>query len=140
MFEFHGWATIVVDDTDDADLSVLGAREAVAVEQLRAAIRDADDSFSHFDLRQCGNGLIVLNAHGLRNHRYEPVIVLFRWVAENLPFAYGLLHVHDDEDQRDRGSDHSNCFRVWRIARGSFDEMTDTFLSPCIPTIEPPWE
>ncbi|MGE0608625.1 MAG: Imm7 family immunity protein [Pirellulales bacterium] len=140
MFEFHGWATIEVDDTDDPDLSVIRARKEKAVEQLQIALTVADDDFSWFELRTAGNGLTVLSAQGLRNHRYEPVIDLFRWVARNLPFAYGLLYVRDDEDRGDRGSDNSNCFRVWRIARGMFEEMTDPFLSPCIPTVEPPWE
>lgn len=81
----------------------------------------------------------MLLAHGLRNHRYEPVIDLFRWVAVELPFSYGLLYVHDDEDTH-RGADHVNEFQVWRLARGEFEELADPFLSPYIPTVEPHWE
>src|SRR5262249_7181410 len=120
------------------DTSVVHTREDAAIARLQAAIRAADDAFSLFDLRRTSNGLVVLLAHGLRNHRYEPVIELFRWVAAQLPFAYGLLYVHDDEDTC-RGADHGREFRVWRLARGEFGELADPLLSPYIPTVEPPW-
>jgi hypothetical protein len=133
VFEFHGWATIRVPDPD-IDPPRRWALEAVAVEQLREAIARANDQFSLFDVRQTGNELIVLYAHGLRNHRYRPVIELFRWVAAELPDSYGLLYVHDDEVEG-----QANEFRVWRLARGRFEELADPFLSPYIPTVEPPW-
>jgi len=139
MFEFHGWATIRMHDSDDPDMSVIREREEAAISRLRNVIRDVDDQFSFFDLRRTSNELLVLLAHGLRNHRYEPAINLFRVVASELPFAYGLLYVHDDEDSR-RGADRTNEFRVWRLARGEFKELADPFLSPYIPTVEPPWE
>src|SRR5262245_50638294 len=103
-------------------MSVIHAREEAAIVRLREAMRAADDEFSLFDLRRTSNELIVLFAHGLRNHRYEPVIALFRWVAAELPDSYGLLYVHDDE-VHDRGPDHENSFRVWRLARGRFEEL-----------------
>ena len=139
MFEFHGWATIRVSDLDDPDLSVCQFRQEEAINRLEMAMREADDEFSLFDLKRTSNNLIVLIAHGLRNHRYEPVIELFRWVATELPYSFGLLYVHDDEDTK-RGADLENEFRVWRLARGQFSEFSDTFLSPYIPTVEPPWE
>jgi len=133
VFEFHGWATIRIDDRDDPDMDVIRSREDAAMARLRAAIREADDEFSLFDLRLTGNGLIVLLAHGLRNHRYSAVIDLFRWVAAELPDSYGLLYVRDDEAD---GQD--NEFRAWRLARGRVEEGADPFLSPCIPTLEFP--
>ncbi len=139
MFEFHGWLAIRVDDHDDPDMSVIHGREEEAVARLREAMRKADDEVSLFDLRSTSNGLIVLLVHGLRNHRYEPVIDLFRWVSSDLPLSYGLLYVQDDEDPR-RDGEHVNEFRVWRLARGEFGESADPFLSPYIPTVEPPWE
>jgi hypothetical protein len=139
LFEFHGWATIRVNDRDDADISVIHDREEQAIARLREAMQKADDGFSLFDVRRTSNGLIVLLAHGLRNHRYEVVIDLFRWLADNLPDSYGLLYVHEDEDH-DRDANHENEFRVWRLARGELSELGDPFLSPCIPTLEPPWE
>lgn len=139
MFEFHGWATVRVDDHDDPDSGVIRGREEEAIVRLRAAIHKASDEFSFFELRRTSNEIIVLMAHGLRNHRYEPVIDLFKWLAAELPYSYGLLYVHDDEDHA-RGDDHANEFRAWRIARGQCEELNDPFLSPYIPTVEPPWE
>ncbi len=145
MFEFHGWATIKVDDRDDPDPEVMTRREDAAMVRLGNAMREADDEFSVFDLRRTSNGLSVLLAQGLRNHRYQPVIDLFRWVATELPFSYGLLYVHDDEDGlweitdeqiARHGNNYDNEFRVWRLARGEFEELADPFLSPYIPTVE----
>lgn len=132
MFEFHGWARIRVPDPD-IDPIRRRELEAVAVARLREAIARADDQFSLFDVRQTGNELIVLYAHSLRNRRFRPVIELFRWVAAELPDSYGLLYAHDDEAE---GQD--NEFRVWRLARGRFEERADPFLSPHTPTVEPP--
>jgi len=138
VFEFHGWATLRVDERDDPDLEGLRARQDVALGRLRHAIQQADDTFSFFDVRRTSNSLLVLLAHGLRNHRYDPVIDLFRWVAVELPNSYGLLYVYDDEDHS-RGVDHSNEFRAWRLAQGRFEEAADPFLSPYFPTVEVPW-
>lgn len=143
MFEFHGWAVIKVDDLDDQGRDVFTLEELEAqVNQadasLRIALAEMRDNFCVFEIQHTCNGLRYLNVHGLRNHRYEPVIDLFRWVAANLPASYGLLYVHDDEDNGRTGHDYSNCFRVWRLARGHLSEQDDPFLSPCIPTIERP--
>ena len=136
MFEFHGWAVVRVPDTDDADFKPIGrGAEVEAIKRVRAAINDAHDEFSLFDVRQTGNGQIVLLAHGLRNHKFEPAVDLFRWVAAELPESYGLLYVHDGE-----AAGQNNEFRVWRLARGRFEELADPFLSPYIPTVEPPSE
>lgn len=129
MFEFHGWATLWVDTSDDPDLPVQRAREDAAIERVRAAVQVAEDVFSHFDVRRTGNGLIVLIAHGLRNHRYQPVITLFREVAAMLPDSYGLLYVHDDEDLS-RGGNYTDTFRVWRVARGELAEVADSHQLP----------
>lgn len=77
MFEFHGWATIRVPDPD-IDLVRRRELEAETVARLREAIARADDQFSLFDVQQTSNELIVLYAHGLRNHRFRPVIDLFQ--------------------------------------------------------------
>ena len=90
---------------------------------LRSAMNQAHDEFCFFDLQQCGNGMIVLIAHGLRNHRYEPVIDLFHWVAQNLPHSYGLLHIQDDELP---GEDSD--LKVWRLANARLTERNDPFL------------
>lgn len=137
MFEFHGWSTIRVYASDSESLEIIHAREEHAISRVRARIRETQDEFSQFGLQRTSNALIVLQTHGLRNHRYEPVLELFQWVATEFPLSYGLLYVHDDEDVR-RGFDYSNEFRVWRMARGELIEFDDPFLSSYIPTVEPP--
>ena len=132
MFEFHAWATIRVNDDDDAEMAVITEREDRAISQLQATIDEYNDNFSHFDLRRTGNGLIVFAAHGLRNHGFTAAEDIFEWIAKNLPESYGLLYTHDD--------DHDNHFLVHRLASGAVVRHTDNLLSPCIPTIEKPWE
>lgn len=136
MFEFHGWLSLRTDDRDDPDLAVLEERLDSAESALGREIEMVDDGISVFEVRRAGNGLRYLAVHGLCNHRYAPVFNLFRWVAENLRDSYGLLYVRDDEDDRGDKTDYTNVFRVWRVAQGSIEEHTDSFLSPCVPTIE----
>ena len=138
MFQFHGWLCIQIDDSDDADIQVLDARMAIAVNKLKSKIVEIDDGFCHFHIGQAGNDLNYAALHGLRNHRFEPIIDLFRWAAKNLPESYGLLYVWDDEDHA-REKNFENCYRVWRLAQGQLEERADPFLSPCIPTIEKPF-
>jgi hypothetical protein len=136
MFEFHGWATIRVAEPERPDFKPIGrGSEVEAIKRVRAAINEAHDEFSLFEVRQTSNNMIVLVAHGLRNHQFEPVVGLFRWLAVELPDSYGLLYIHNDESEA-----HGNKFRVWRLARGHFEELDDPFLSPYIPTVEPPSE
>jgi hypothetical protein len=139
VFEFHGWAVIRVSDLDDPPLEVIAARERDAAERARTAIRDITGGASLFQVARTSNEMLVLLAHGLKNHRSETAVDLFRWLANELPESYGLLYVRDDEDH-ERGGDYENCFRLWRLARGRLDELGDPFLSPCIPAIEAPWE
>lgn len=139
MFEFHGWLSLHPDDRDDPDTAVLEERLDSAESALLNEIEKAGDDVSVFEIRRAGNGLRTLSVHGLSNHRHEPVIDIFRWAAGNLTESYGLLYVWDDEDRRGGDADHTNAFRVWRVAQGKFDEHADPFLSPCVPTIEKPW-
>ena len=138
MFEFHGWVVIEVDDLDDAGSAIVEARKDQAEAALHSALADATDHFCVFEIQHTCNALRYLNVHGLRNHRYQSVIDLFEWIADHLPACYGLLYVRDDEDMTRTGEDFSNCFRVWRLARGQLTEHPDSFLSPCIPMIELP--
>jgi hypothetical protein len=138
MFEFHGWVVITVDDPDDADLPILETQLDQAEAALAHAIADATDDFCVFEIHYTCNALRYLNVHGIRNHRYQPVIDLFQWIADHLSACYGLLYVRDDEDRVRVGQDFTNCFRVWRLARGQLTEQADPFLSPCVPTIELP--
>jgi hypothetical protein len=103
------------------------------MDSIRRRSKVAADEIALIDIRRGGNGLIVLTANGIRNHRREGVIELFQWVAAIYPQSFGLLHVWDDEHRI-----YDNCFRVYRFAHGNCTEMDDPHLSPCIPTIELP--
>lgn len=60
---------------------------------------------------------------------------LFQFIADAAPGAYGLLYLWDDEhDSTD------NEFQVWRLARSSLTKMPDSFLSPCVPVFEDPYD
>jgi hypothetical protein len=121
MFEAYGWANL----GNTEDLAPLEAEIA------RVAVSDFVQI--HLIPRLNWTGAVVTIA-ACRNHRYEAVIDLFRWLASNVVDAHGVLFVRDQE------SEHDNEFRVWRLARGSLADLPDPFLSPCIPTIETPWE
>lgn len=43
-----------------------------------------------------------------------------------MPGSYGLLYIHDDEDDKDE-IDHSNEFVVWKLARGHLNQEKDPF-------------
>lgn len=133
MFEFHGWA--VLRGTDSWNV---GEAQMSAIHQ---AIDVARSELWKAELRRSGNDLTVVSVHGLTNHRgdrVERLLRLFTIVAEQTPGSYGLLYVRDDEDPR--GLEFENSFRVWRLARGELTELSDPFLSPCIPTIESPYD
>ena len=131
MFEFHGWLRVVANDPDDADPPVLREREAAAQKTVQQLVADYRDDFSLMELRLSGNGLMILIAHGLRNHRQEEAITLFESVAGAYPESYGLFFYHDDEHPAE-----SNEFKVLRFVRGSVTLHDDFLLSPVISTIE----
>jgi hypothetical protein len=130
MFEFHGWA--VLRWTDAA------ADNAVQMAAIRRALDSVRSDFSAAEIITTGNDLTVMIVHGLRNHRMASIERLFAVVAKESPESYGLFYVRDDEDAR--GGEFADSFRVWRIARGEFSETNDPFLSPCVPTIEAPYD
>ena len=129
MFEYHGWA-VVRDDTHSHD----EARLRRTAEELQEVIGEFGDGSGVTDMRWI-NGTCMVWFAGHPNHRHDCVFGLFRWLAQRAPGSYGLLYVWDDESHG-----FENQFRVWRLARGLVLEMADSFLSPCIPTIEDPYD
>ena len=129
MFEYHCWATLRNDphNVDGPNLDRL-------VEELRHRIHTFGDGFGVTDLRAI-NGQFRVWVSGSPNHRHDQIFGLFQLIAEMAPGSYGLLYVWDDEHEP-----YDNEFRVWRLLRGRVEEMADTFLSPCIPTIEDPYD
>lgn len=132
MFEIHGWCNVSEsfrEEDDDEELK----RKIVA--DLSTLVRDINGSFA-VDLKW-KNGNAMLWAHGISNHRSqdcEEILDLFHEIPKRAIGSYGLLYVWDDEDW-----ENDNRFRVWKIAKGRIIEAEDSFLSPCIPTIDEPW-
>ena len=130
MFEAHGWATIraapgAVEPDPDGHTKLLDE-----LERLREGI----NVVPRLDIGLNGFG-DVLTVTAFTNHRCQPVIDLFAWLAQHRPGSYGLLYVHDAEDLRQ----FDNEFRVWRLRRGRLDELPDPFLSPLIRATEDPY-
>ena len=132
MYEFHGWINIEAGELDEVSWQETQAAIAALTERLQEA---QEEIRGWFEVRETDNGQIVVVAHGLRNHRQDGPRELFRWIGERYPWSYGLLYVWDDEDP-----ERHNDFFVYRLARGVLTEHADPFLSPAVPTVEPPWE
>lgn len=130
MFEYHGWITIRESATDDDDPTQLTG----IVDSLRHYIDEIASPYL-LDLRWM-NGEPFIHIGGFSNHRTSPEIIdLFSQVGTIAPGSYGLLHLRDDEDP-----EHENEVRVLRLARGNVTYHTELLLSPCIPTLEDPFE
>ena len=137
MLTCFGWANLLTTayETDEAG-------EQRLVDSLEQYIAKQFGGWSsiEFKISRCLNWAgPCLTVMACFNHRQDAVIDLFRWLAANGPGSYGLLYVHDDEDHRPDG-DYENCFRVWRLVRGTLTEHDDPFLSPLIPTVEDPFD
>ena len=128
MFEFHGWINIWAGDPDETAQADVEA----AVVAVRARAREAEAAVGcWFEVRVTSNGQIVLVAHGLRNHPQDEPLAVFRWVAERYSMSYGLLYVHNDQDEP-----RHNEFVVYRLAQGAIAEFPDSLLSPFVPTAD----
>lgn len=127
------------DETRQADLIVFDRLE----DFLRGfAAPDLSYGFN----RQLNNVYGVLQLCSSRNHRGQSpsAVEVLRWLAANAAGSYGLVYLHDDEDQVERGgergrdgTDRTGEFRVWRLRNGCLDELDDPFLSPIFPLTDP---
>ena len=132
MFEFHGWATIHADDSDDPSGDDLAERQRDLTKRIQDAVREVEAANRVFHLHQL-NGTLHLVFCGDHNHRNDSIIEFFTGLSEIASCSYGKLHVRDDEDTRG----FENMMREWTLARGHVRESTDESMSPCIPVLEP---
>ncbi|MFK7845588.1 MAG: Imm7 family immunity protein [Rhodothermales bacterium] len=145
MFTCFGWANVcsnrdhidpLSDDESEFEELAQKSDEQLYLELEKKIDAVAINSWIEITFhRQFNNAYGVLSLIGNHNHRYEPAIDLFRWIAEHGKGSHGLLFVLDDEDQH-RGRDNSNCYKVWKLLRGEVQEIDDPFFSPYIPTVE----
>jgi hypothetical protein len=132
-----------INDVDEID-DLVDAADTELWSRFRKWMASNDESYIKWALHeQLNNRRGILMFCVSRNHRASSVWDMVQWIAEQGTGSYGLFYVHDDEDQigninYDRGTeDFSNVFRVHRIANGVVTEMSDPFLSPIVPTLNP---
>ena len=156
MLVAHGWAVLQSSrdryaDSDPEEWFVLDEKSKAEDELLwknfRSWMKSNEDPLMVWSLTNELN-----NHHGLlqftvsRNHRATIMWEMLKYLAENSRGTYGIVYVHDDEDEKGnthygRGhADYGNEYRVWRILQGELTELDDPFLSPIVPHILPNFE
>lgn len=124
MVEFNGWISIWADNDEDND---------TFLESTKAHLNKNYSDFVGNTIKFSANRI---SFNGVNNHRLKlhflPIEIII-WVAERSEKSYGLIHVLDDEDQRE---DYHNNFRVWVLKRGVVSENADIYLSPYFPECE----
>ena len=128
MVTYNGWAIIRDTYTDDFNFD----KEASIVNLINNKLSTFHYDNEFYDLRNI-NGNHHLTIQAGHNHRHNEIIEFFKWIAEIAPGSFGLLYIHDDEDLLRQ---NENRFKVWRMRRGTVDELDDTFLSPLNPAVE----
>jgi hypothetical protein len=131
MFQFHGWAVIESDvyaSNDEADQTAAGLIES---ELTRLGIGYQGGGHVNKGL----NGLNSVTVSGMFNHYSASVEEFFRFIGATAVGSYGILFLQNDEDK-----EYGNEWRVARMVRGRVSLEADPFLSPCIPTIEDPYD
>ena len=137
------YRTADIDSVDSIDDVVNEADQQlwVAFRQWMAAHDKCDIEWNLHEHLNNHRGILMFCVS--RNHRSSFLWDMIQWIVVHGTGSYGLIYVHDDEDQignrrYGRGTeDFSNAFRVHRIANGCVTEMSDPFLSPIVPTINP---
>ena len=128
MLELHGWVTIretykVAFDEED--------HEDIVIEKIKNEI----DRLSWFKPQikaLNGEWFMEFTIYANRpNAQTQEVFQLYEKIGELAEGSYGLIYLHDDEDEG-----KWNEFQVYALSRGLVKEFRDTFLSPIIPIIE----
>jgi hypothetical protein len=128
VFEYHGWVTLWVDESD----SYAGVTEAVRAD-IAAMIerRQIDNGSSQTATLRALNGTWRVLLAGEPNHRDPDVLDAFRELGTIAPLSYGLLHVHNDEHPTDW-----NDWIVHAMVRGAVTTSREDRLSPHVGVVE----
>jgi len=149
MFSAYGWFRLQTPrpELEAPDWREQQRRADGADEQLWVAFRkfmgDIDHQWIEWQLfEHLNNDTGVLTLCTSRNHRRRDVFEIVAWIASASSSSYGLLYVHDDEDQSvaaSQGSptDNSNLHRVHRVRNGTVTEHADPFFGPISPSQRP---
>ncbi len=137
MIELRGWLTIrptYMDEDKHPEIDEEGIYK-----EVEALVESLE--LHTIEKVKWRNGTCHIDVSYFSNHgNAETVEILdaFKNIARIAPGSYGLVYYWDNEDYGRNSYD--NEFRVLVIKRGTCEWKDDPFLSPCIPTIEDPWE
>lgn len=126
MVEVHGWITLreTYEVTDEENLEMVLRQINDEIEKLK---------YSNLQIKRV-NGECFIEILLCTNHMspdVKEVISFYEIVGKVAKGSYGLLYVHNDEDE-----DSYNDFMVYRLARGRVEIYRDNLLSPIVPIIE----
>jgi hypothetical protein len=146
-----GWFVVGVArpayrDASFEDLDVLDESYDAQDEQLWDALevwlKAHTDGFMQWKFqRRFNNHRGLLQVSVSRNHRASSIWDLLKWLSQS-EGTYGLMHVHDDEDERTTDIEgmgavpNFNAFKVWCLKRSVLTEHTDNLLSPIVPLLQ----
>ena len=131
MVEVHGWFTVreAFREEDEADDALLDA-----ISRIEAKIENLN-KFNLFATMLSQNGAHNLLINGNFNHldsRWKEVTDLVELVARIAPGSFGILHVHNDEDET--GLD--NQFQAVVMKKGELQTHVEQKLSPVLGELE----
>ncbi len=133
MIELHGWLTVYPTCPDE------DRHPEIDEESIYRNVEMLVESSNLQGIVKLGwrNGSCHLDTAYFSNHENEEtsaILNLFRSIAETAEGSYGLVYYRNDENYG--SNDYQNQFRVLVIKKGTCRWADDSFLSPCIPTIE----
>src|SRR6266705_2560230 len=100
--EYHGWAVAHTGVRFGKGPEAFEAHERgedALFQGLKEQVGRLDESVRNcFFFNDGFNGMRSVMVTGRFNHRRDPILDIFRWLAERGPGSHGLLYVSDDED------------------------------------------
>lgn len=126
MVELHGFITLreSYEINDEENFGEILNKVNAEIKNLK---------YSSLQIKSV-NGEHFIGFLSFTNHMSEDIkemISFFGKVGKIAKGSYGLLYIHNDEDE-----DNYNYFIVHRLARGRVDVYKDNLLSPTVPVLE----
>jgi hypothetical protein len=143
--EYRGASIANIDIIDDS----VDAADKRLWDEFRAWMANNAGHFLLWTLHeQHNNHRGILQFFVSRNHRSPELWSMIEWIVTHGPGSYGLVYVHNDEDEgwrgvrpaRGRDQDFTNVFRAHRILNGRVEELPDPFFGEIVPNIDPPFD
>lgn len=129
MIELHGWLTIR-DTYKNEDKFIVDEYKSIFL--VNKLIKELKWNTIQLKSR---NGTCYIEITVFANRKTPEIDEISEFIKNVIIVAegsYGIVYYWDDEDTFGR----DNEFQVYIIAKGKIISQKDTYLSPCIPTIE----